>query len=668
MKTAREILLFVFLILPGIISFAQPAIEWQKSIGGTGGDFGNSACMLRDSGAYYIAGYSNSNDLNMIGNHGGMDIFLSKIDLSGNLLWTKLYGGIANEYTQCIIPTHDNGILICGFTNDSVTAGTHGGFDVMFIKTDSAGNQQWIKFYGGSGDDGDHAAGIVETTDKSFVCITGARSNDGDVGANYGSSDFWLFKTDSLGNFKWGKNYGGTDDEDGHAIVPMPDGGFILAGHTASDDMDVSGQHNPNSGIHDGWVIRVDSARNIIWQKCIGGTGFELINRMYFNKAGKIVLVGYTDSNDGDISGNHGQSDVWIAKMDTAAGNLLFSKVYGGSGFEGGSNMIVNDDGSYTVSATSNSTNGDVTGNHGSLDYWVLKIDSTGNIIWENSYGGTDADYGGKLMPTPDKGIIISGFANSSNGDVAGNYGYSDNWVIKLHCTKPSPGFLLSATMLCPKDSAFFTNTSLGAVSYAWYINGTYFANTANISTAFPTPGNYTIMLIASLDDCADTLTQLLTVNPIPVVSLGNDTAISQGTSITLNAGNPGATYLWSTGATTQTITINTPDTFYVDVNVNGCITSDTIVVSVITDIPALYNNSGLQIFPLPCTDFLHLSFSSPETSGNIILYSLDGRQILYQEIHENHEIIDVSRVERGIYFLKICTAGNYGMFKIVKN
>ena len=93
----------------------------------------------------------------------------------------------------------------------------------------------------------------------------------------------------------------------------------------------------------------------------------------------------------------------------------------------------MNDDGSYTVSATSNSTNGNVAGNHGNLDYWIFKIDSTGNIIWGNSYGGTSSDFAGKLMPTPDKGIIVAGFTNSSDGDVAGNYGFADCWVIKLH-------------------------------------------------------------------------------------------------------------------------------------------------------------------------------------------------------------------------------------------
>ncbi len=603
------LLLFGMTLFVSMVSYAQPGIEWQKSIGGTGMDFGKGLCVGNDSAAYYITGYTNSTNGNIDTSFGGMDIFMSKLDLSGNILWTRSYGGLANDYSQSIISTRDNGILICGFTNDSVSPGTHGGFDVMFIKTDSSGNQQWMRYYGGSQNDGDHFADIIETPEGGFVCMTGSESYDGDLDTNYGSTDFWLFKTDSLGTLQWEKNYGGTGDEDGHCILPMPDGGFIIDGHTASNNIDVSGLHNPNSGIHDGWVVRIDSSHNIRWQKCIGGAEFELINKMCLDSAGNIIIVGYTASNDGDIAGNHGMNDVWIVKMDTAAGNLLSSKVYGGPGDDYGLFLLKNADAGITFSGYSDATGGDVTGNHGNFDYWLLKTDQQGNIIWENSYGGTGSDRNNGINAACGDGVLIFGQSNSTNGDVTGNQGQFDCWVAKLMCQKPSASFTCTPNPSCTGDSVYFTNTTTGADTYHWFINGEFYSNDISTSTLFTVHGRDTITLFSNFESCYDTAQQIITVNPGPLVELGPDTTICQGCPILLDAGNSGATYLWSSGDTTQQVTVSNTDTVWVMVTMYGCTGSDTIavIVDTLTGIGNADKNSFL-IFPNPTSGIIRIN------------------------------------------------------------
>ncbi|HOY33295.1 MAG TPA: hypothetical protein PKW80_15550 [Bacteroidales bacterium] len=653
----------IFFIVIGVMMInshavlGQMAIQWQKCIGGTGIDFGKGVCLSADSSAYFVSGYTASANGDMSMNYGGMDIFVSKMDLNGNLLWTKVFGSPANDYVQCIISTHDNGILVAGFTNDSVTPGTHGGFDVLLLKLDSAGNQEWRRFYGGDGNEGDHFSEIIETSDFGYVCITGTGSGDGDVDTLYGSSDFWLFKTDSLGNMIWEKNFGGTGDEDGHAILPMPDGGFILAGHTASNDIDVTGLHNPVSGIHDGWVLRVDSSLNIKWQKCFGGNDYEVLSRMCLNNSGVLVLTGFTSSVDGDISGNHGLMDAWSVKVDTADGSLLSSRVYGGGGNDYAYFLLGNTDGSITYSGYSNSTNGNVTGNHGGIDYWIFKTDSLGNIVWGNSYGGSGNEMNlGGITSAPGGGNVICGLSGSVNGDVTGNHGANDCWVIKINCQNPVPSFSCSPNPSCMSDTVFFTNTSTGALSYEWYINGVPNGTDTNNLAVFHNAGRDTVLLITKFDNCSDSLQQIISVNDLPIVNLGHDTAICSTCVLLLNSGNPGAAFLWSTGDTAQQIMVAGPDTIWVEVS-NGCTGSDTIIISIDTLTGVMNSEKNeFMIFPNPTTGIINVKTGTPDEYYLDVLLP-DGRIVSTMGPYQGNAVIDLNLPGSGCFLAVIRNA-----------
>jgi hypothetical protein len=152
--------------------------------------------------------------------------------------------------------------------------------------------------------------------DGGYIFAGGSFSNDGDVIGNHGSYDVWVVKSDSVGNLQWQKCLGGTSDEEAFSIQQITDGGYALTGYTESNDGDVSGIH----GFRDFWVVKLDSMGNLQWQKCLGGADLE--NGFFVQQTidGGYILTGITVSNDGDINGNHGGGDVWVVKLSSTVG------------------------------------------------------------------------------------------------------------------------------------------------------------------------------------------------------------------------------------------------------------------------------------------------------------------------------------------------------------
>jgi hypothetical protein len=149
---------------------------------------------------------------------------------------------------------------------------------------------------------------------------------------------------------------------------------------------------------------------------------------------GGFLFAGYTNSNDGDIAGaNHGGNDAWILRLNSS-GNLVWQKTYGGTLNESVSSVIKTADG-YMVCGNANSTNGDLAGqfNHGGADSWLFKIDDNGDLLWQKTYGGSQNDNWSAVRQAPDGGYVLSGTSSSNNGDVAGNTRYADPWVVKIN-------------------------------------------------------------------------------------------------------------------------------------------------------------------------------------------------------------------------------------------
>ena len=173
------------------------------------------------------------------------------------------------------------------------------------------------------------------------------------------------------------------------------------------------------------------TAPAIEWQKSLGGTNDENAYSIQQTADGGYIAAGYSKSSNGDVTGNHGFYDYWVVKLD-GAGNIQWQKCLGGTSYDQAFSIQQTADGGYVVAGWSYSNDGDVTGNHGGDDYWVVKLDTAGIIQWQKSLGGTNDDYAQSIQQTADWGYVIAGGSGSNDGDVTGNHGGADYWIVKL--------------------------------------------------------------------------------------------------------------------------------------------------------------------------------------------------------------------------------------------
>ena len=411
-------------------SHAQaPAIEWQKCLGGTSEDIANSIKQTSDGG-FIVAGETSSNNGDVWGNHGGYDYWVVKLNSSGGILWQKCLGGQDWDVAYSIQQTSDGGFIVAGYTESYYgdVWGNHGGSDYWVVKLNSSGDILWQKCLGGTGDDEAHS--IQQTSDRGFIVAGYTESNDDDVSDNHGGKDYWVVKLNSSGDIEWQKCLGGTSYDYANSIQQASDGGFIVAGFTLSNDGDVSGNHE--NGNSDSWVVKLNSLGDIEWQKCLGGTSGDWANSIQQTSDGGFIVAGGTDSNDGDVSGNHGYSDYWVVKLNSS-GDILWQKCLGGTNPDIAHSIQETSDGGFIVAGDTDSNDGDVSRNNGdNNDYWVVKLNSSGDIEWQKCLGGTYTDIAHSIQETSDGGFIVAGHAGSKDGDVSWNHGNYDAWVVKL--------------------------------------------------------------------------------------------------------------------------------------------------------------------------------------------------------------------------------------------
>ena len=296
---------------------------------------------------------------------------------------------------------------------------------VSGITSAQAPDIEWQKSLGGSDDD--IASSIQQTADGGYIIVGSSYSNDGDVTENQGNDDFWIVKLDDLGIIEWQNSFGGSSRDIAYSVQQTPDGGYIVAGESFSNDGDVTG----NQGLYDFWIIKLDDQGVLVWQKTLGGSGQDLLRSIQHTNDNGYIVAGISSSTDGDVTGNHGDFDIWVVKLNED-GNLQWQKSYGGSESDFAYSVQQTTDGGYIVAGGSYSNDGDVTGNHGDGDYWVLKLNSTGNIQWQKTLGGTNWETARSIQQTLDGGYIICGESSSTDGDVTGNHEYYDFWVVKL--------------------------------------------------------------------------------------------------------------------------------------------------------------------------------------------------------------------------------------------
>lgn len=420
-------------LLTAVVAIAQaqsaPEIEWQRCLGGTQLEVAQDILTTSDNGVI-VLGSTNSADGDVSGFHGGSnDYWVVKLDQQGAIQWQRALGGSDTDTPGGIATTQDGGYVVVGTSrsNDGDVSGNHGSTDVWVVKLSGAGTLEWQRSYGGSATETGYA--IIELPDAGYLLAGETGSTDGDVSTNLGSTDIWVVRIDQVGEIIWERSYGGNSFDVAFAMGHGLGDTILVAGYTASSTDDVS----VALGIEDQWVFAISSTNgNIYWERSVGGTGYDLAGGVTGCSDGGAILVGWSSSTDGDAQGNHGgQFDILAARL-SAQGQVLWSRVYGGTGIETCVAVLQQPDGGFLFGARTTSEDGDVVGQPQLADVWLFRTNEAGNIIWQTLLGGSNNESTAAIDHTPDGGIILLGTTNSNDGDVSGNNGAADFWVVKF--------------------------------------------------------------------------------------------------------------------------------------------------------------------------------------------------------------------------------------------
>jgi hypothetical protein len=421
----KKIYLVVFVILTIFKINAQPDIEWKKCYGGSNYDGAKSIQQTQDGG-YIVTGHKYFYD-DTTSIFGSPDYWILKLNSEGDTIWTKKYGGSKLEYSRSIQQTPDDGYIVAGYANsiDGDVSNNHGLKDYWILKLDTDGDTVWTKCLGGSSFD--YANSILCTIDGGYIVAGQSRSSDGDISVNYGQEDYWIVKLNTEGAIIWSKSYGGSGHDIAKAVMETTDSMLIVVGITTSDDHFV---HGHNGLGYDYWILKLNSEGDTIWTKCYGNSKNDWASSITQSSDGGFVIAGTTE-----IENIDNRLDFWILKLNSE-GDSLWSRYYGGSGWDLASSIKQTSGGGYIVAGRTNSSDGDVWGgniiNDSIYDYWTLKLNSEGDTLWTKCFGGSNEDKAYSIQQTQDGGYIVAGQSNSNDGDVEGNHGNGDFWIVKL--------------------------------------------------------------------------------------------------------------------------------------------------------------------------------------------------------------------------------------------
>jgi hypothetical protein len=437
----KILLIFLIAAVLHLISFGQNMeITWQSCFGGTGQDIAYD--ILEVPGGYFIIGSTFSDDGDISINKGLSDGWLIKTDDSGNMLWEKTYGGSSGDGFRRIFPDNTGNYILAGASGSSdgdISFNPYPGSESFWIvKIDIEGNIIWDKIVGGSY--GDKIWNALPTLDGGVVAIGQTISDDGHVSVFYGGNDTWFVKLSADGEVEWDYTIGTGWFDIGQAIIQTSDGGY-LAGSNSIILQNAVGNITcipPSYGWVTGVLTKFDADMNVQWQRCYGGNNHDAIVGILELDDG-YIFSGSTESTN--IPGHKGDTDVWVVRIDFD-GNIIWQKAFGGSRNEAGYNIFKNDDGSFIVAGNTQSNNGDVSGNHSNehyTDIWIFKINSDGELLWQQCFGGIGREeiYKGVVRKS-DTNFVIAGVTNfGPSYDVGctpygGNVVDRDFWVFEI--------------------------------------------------------------------------------------------------------------------------------------------------------------------------------------------------------------------------------------------
>ncbi|WP_367768416.1 T9SS type B sorting domain-containing protein [Flavobacterium sp. WC2421] len=468
---------------------------WQKTIGGNSFDHLTSAKETKDGG-YILGGYSSSgiSGEKTQNSRGQDDYWVVKLDKNRNIIWDKTYGGSGVDRLTSIIQTVDGGYLMGGSSDSNIsgdkTENSKGNLDMWIIKIDASGNIMWQKTFGG--DNSDWVQSLLKTADGGYLLAGSSNSNiSGDKTQNSrGGGDYWVLKIDSLGTIVWQKTIGGNNGDYLKSIIATSDGNYILGGDSFSN---ISGDKTENTlnNSNDVWILKLNDFGQILWQKNIGANDTEVFAdiRMTSDNGFILGIMSYSGISGYKTEASRGDRDYWIVKLD-AAGQFEWDKTVGGDSLDQTQSIVQAKDGGYVALGWSQSNiSGDKTENKSGLqDFWVVKLQlcsqnlsatsnspiCEGNSIQLSASGGTNYAWTGpngfnSLEQNPS---ILNANASQSGQytcSITGTGGCDDKKSATVVINIETVPTANSPQEFCTQQNATLSNVIISGDNIKWY-------------------------------------------------------------------------------------------------------------------------------------------------------------------------------------------------------
>lgn len=352
---------------------AQYDVDFVRTFGGHRWDEAKSIIETKD-GNLVLAGYTKKGREKYL--------WIIKLDEQGRSRWGKTYESELVSSAESIIETTDGNIVAAGYTYPDNKLNK----DLWILKLDSTGKELWSKTYGGQGDEAAHC--VIQTSDGGYA-LAGFSSTNADF-----SPDFWMLKLDENGNKEWDFSDGGSRDDFAFSIIETADKGFAAAGLTRS-----KGQSHMS-----GWVVKLDAGGNWAWDHIFNQNKWDAATSIVETEEKFLVVSGYMrflDKVDYEA----------LAYSLTPDGQLRWHKTYGWGDWEEATGSVLTYDNSIAISAFSR------TQHDQKSDFWVLKIDVDGTIIWNRIFNTQSLDYANDIVETIDNGLILVGCTYNIEGD-----------------------------------------------------------------------------------------------------------------------------------------------------------------------------------------------------------------------------------------------------------
>ncbi|HKI97541.1 MAG TPA: hypothetical protein VKB51_03600 [bacterium] len=359
---------------------------WEHTYGGPGRDEATHATPTEDGGVV-VAGDRTPDGKS------DADAWVIRLDKAGSTVWERTWGSDGDEHVEDIQPTLDGGFIATGETQGA----TSGIGSVWVAKLDGKGSTVWLKQYDRKRKGRPHA--ILAAADGGYV-VAGTEQS-----ANPDYYDGWVAKIDADGKIVWERYYGGQDDETVNAIRATPDGGYVFAGTTQSK----------GAGGKDAWVVKINSTGQQLWEETFGSPENDSATDLVTLGDKGYVVAGWTESDR-----DRHKRDGWVIRLD-AKGKKLWEHSYGGAENDEAHEIRPGNDSGFVVVGTTESKSA------GGKDAWVLRIDDSGNELWNRTIGGKDDDEATAVVPMLDGAFVVVGKTRSQGA------GGQDAWVMQLN-------------------------------------------------------------------------------------------------------------------------------------------------------------------------------------------------------------------------------------------